>query len=565
MTPDALERLAAARPEIAGRTVDVLSPRERAELQASILASHSIRPARHRRQLAVLSGSAVAAGIAAIVLVVAPIHSPDASAAILAKATTEIDGHTRGVFAYQEVQYGPGSESLASAGWWDLQNTHYFRMEFLNSLAQPHEFGSYVQNGQVMRISINTIQRTALILPVPASSLGVPHETSVAQLKAQLRSGSLTLLGHQSVDGIDALHLKGRSQGQPLDLWIDPATYNIVRVQLVGKGGYRWVEDLKWLPPTPENLALLKVVIPPGYQRTVFPPLTLPKGRSPSKSSTPPTSRPAQPLHAVFVPTSVSSRAALQQAASMIRTRLQALGDKDTTVSTADSSIKVSGRISPADLRLVGTEGAFFVRPVLCGAPDYLPSPPGGAGPSVPLPQCQSQDALTASNLAVNTNTAQPAATILADPNFAPFPNTPGQDDKPGSTVLLPADPALASQQYSRFVLGPAQLNGSDVDTATIQELDGAGWEVDLRLKPSARPQWDAVAKQGFHQYLAYDLDGKVLSAPLIQPATTDFSSFQGQIQIAQVPATEAKGLAALLGSGPLPVRLDLQSVSRSL
>ncbi len=564
MTPDALERLAAARPGIAGRTVDVLSLQERAELQASILGSQSSRPVPHRRRLVVLTGAVVALGIiVAVVLVIAPIHSPDASAAIVAKATTEINGHTRGVFAYHEVQYNPGTEPLASAGWWDLHNTHYFRMEFLNSYAQPHEFGSYVQNGQVMRISINTDQRTALVVPVPASSLGVPREPSVAQLKAQLRSGSLILVGHQIVDGVDALHLKGRSKGQPVDLWIDPTTYNIVRVQLVGKGGFRLVEDLQWLPPTPKNLALVKVVIPPGYHRTVLPMITQPEGRGSSTSSNPPTIRPAQALRAVLVPVSASSRAVLVQAASTIRARLQSLGDNNVMVSSTDTSIKVSGRISPADVRLVAEKGTFFVRPVLCGAPDYFPLP-AGSNPSKPLPQCQAQDALTASNLAVNTMTGQPAHAMLPDSNFAPFPNTPGEDDAPNSTVLLPTNPTLGAQEYSRFVLGPAQLNNSVVDSASVRELYGPEWwEVDLRLKMSGAAQWDAVAQQNFHQYLAFDLDGEVLSAPLIQPQSTIFSSFQGQLQIAQFTGTEAKDLAAVLGSGPIPIRLNLQSLDR--
>jgi len=109
-------------------------------------------------------------------------------------------------------------------------------------------------------------------------------------------------------------------------------------------------------------------------------------------------------------------------------------------------------------------------------------------------------------------------------------------------------------------------MNGSQIATAYAQ-YDGstASWIVNVTVKPDAVAQWNATAEQSFHAFLGFDLDGQVLSAPLIQPGQTAFTSFGAQIQLsANFTGTEAKSLAAVLGSGPMPVRLNLQSLTRA-
>jgi len=134
------------------------------------------------------------------------------------------------------------------------------------------------------------------------------------------------------------------------------------------------------------------------------------------------------------------------------------------------------------------------------------------------------------------------------------------------ATVLLSGDPAAGVQQYSRFVLGPAELNSSDLATASAQyDNSASAWIVNMTVKEGSKAQWNAIAERSFHAYLGFDLDGQVLSAPLIQPGRTAFTSFGRQIQIsANFTGTEAKGLAAVLGSGPMPVRLNLQSLTHT-
>ena len=70
------------------------------------------------------------------------------------------------------------------------------------------------------------------------------------------------------------------------------------------------------------------------------------------------------------------------------------------------------------------------------------------------------------------------------------------------------------------------------------------------------------MARQNFHSYVALDLDGQqALSAPLIEPTNSSFSSFGGQMEISGTfTATTAKTIAAVLGNGPLPVPFTLET-----
>ena len=188
-----------------------------------------------------------------------------------------------------------------------------------------------------------------------------------------------------------------------------------------------------------------------------------------------------------------------------MKARLQALGDNDVGVTVTAGSIEVSGPVSEADVRLVGMRGTFYIRPVLCGAPPYSATPPGGAGPTATttMPSCAAVYQTTTTNLGVTPNANAPNGftenTVLPDPAFASYPSTPSQDDNPSKTVLLPGDPTSGVQQYARFVLGPAELNGSGIASVHVQDQAGAGsWIIDIQLTPSGSAQWDAVACQEF-------------------------------------------------------------------
>jgi preprotein translocase subunit SecD len=128
--------------------------------------------------------------------------------------------------------------------------------------------------------------------------------------------------------------------------------------------------------------------------------------------------------------------------------------------------------------------------------------------------------------------------------------------------VLLPTDPKAGAQQYARFVLGKASLDASAIASASAlfdNSIDA--WAVTYTLTPSGSRAWDQVAEANFHQYVALDLDGLVMSAPLIQPNQSSFTSFDGRGEISgNFNAVSAKALAAVLASGPLVAPLRLQT-----
>ena len=84
------------------------------------------------------------------------------------------------------------------------------------------------------------------------------------------------------------------------------------------------------------------------------------------------------------------------------------------------------------------------------------------------------------------------------------------------------------------------------------------GWIVDVTLNSVESRQWDQVAKKYFHRQLAVDLNGVIVEAPFIQPASAWFSSFHGQMQLLAVSKSDASDLAAALRSGPLAEPLSV-------
>ena len=235
----------------------------------------------------------------------------------------------------------------------------------------------------------------------------------------------------------------------------------------------------------------------------------------------------------------------------VVSARLRSLGDTAATVSVdGDTLVVQGGGPLPAPAPFFVKTGNLSLRPVLCGAP--ADTSPAAARLSNRLPPCGAQYETSESNLAVNMNTGQPGTTILPDPIFATYSSTTADDaDQPSETVLLPA---IGEQQYSRFVLGPAQVANPMVANAqatfdnTINE-----WSVDATLTPLSAVQFDRAAQADFHRYMAFDMDGAVLMAPLMQPNEDVFTSFEGKMEISgTLTRNSARQLAALLASGPL-------------
>lgn len=276
-TPDTLEQLAAARPEITRQTTVVMDAQMRSRLRDSILDSetHPLRTARsprnsRRRSMFAVAGLAVCVGLAATVLAVVPGHPQGAAATILAKAVSASVAPDVGVVVAHQVQYGPnGVAPLESTNWADPRDPHHFRTEIVGPLRS--DVGGFLKNGKAETISVNFDNRSAFITPAGPRSSSVPYAPTQTQLQNAQRAGDLRVAGHELVDGVNTVHLNGNSARAQTDLWIDPVDYHLARIEVRFSNGYRVLADVQWLPPTPANLALLDVTVPSGFTVTQLP------------------------------------------------------------------------------------------------------------------------------------------------------------------------------------------------------------------------------------------------------------------------------------------------------
>jgi hypothetical protein len=197
----------------------------------------------------------------------------------------------------------------------------------------------------------------------------------------------------------------------------------------------------------------------------------------------------------------------------------------------------------PSAQPVASPNATFSVRPVLCYAPPFAPTSGSAASPG-PLPPCAPSLTLTAANLHVTPNGYTGAISPRdTDSQFAAYSSTSPKYDKPSETVLLPG----STSSQTRYVLGPAGLTGSAIRSASAQRVAGQ-WVVNINLNGHGAAQWDNLSREQFHAFIGIDLDGKVISAAIIQPTQASFSSFDGQMQIAGgLNRHQAEALAARL------------------
>ncbi|HWF14830.1 MAG TPA: protein translocase subunit SecD [Acidimicrobiales bacterium] len=261
----------------------------------------------------------------------------------------------------------------------------------------------------------------------------------------------------------------------------------------------------------------------------------------------------------------------LNETVDILNLRVNGLGVSGAEVQTTGTnqiSVSIPGVTDAQQvLNQIGQTARMYFRPVLCFAyPQQAPKGtkakalPTGVGA---VPACQTQADLTASNLNVqaspNTAAGYTSNNVPPDPQYVSQPST--GTDKPNyanSTVLLPGIGAACFNAGYRCVLGPSEMTGRSIGSASAQQNQTGAWVVNYTLAGSANSAlWDKVAQENFHQLLGIELDGKVYSAPIIQPTQSGFTSFQGQGEISgNLTQSDANNLAQAMNFGALPVIL---------
>ena len=249
-------------------------------------------------------------------------------------------------------------------------------------------------------------------------------------------------------------------------------------------------------------------------------------------------------------PPSITQLAADQR---VMTARLHAVGFPNATVSVSHRTLIVvngpKGLTNPTSWLTSSPE--LLVRPVVCYAGSQ-----SGPFSRAALPSRCSQTQYDSHPV---SGFSWP--TLKPDPTFAAFATTtPAQDAKsPHASALLPVLNETASGA-PRYLVGPTLLTlSSKVASAKIEHMPlSGGWIVDITLKSGEARQWDQVANEYFHRQLAVDLNGVIVEAPFIQPASSSFSSFEDQMDLLAVTKSNASDLAAALTSGPLAEPLSV-------
>jgi preprotein translocase subunit SecD len=275
------------------------------------------------------------------------------------------------------------------------------------------------------------------------------------------------------------------------------------------------------------------------------------------------------------------SAAQLSVSETIIRERVQGIGVSGATVQIQGSQIivQVPGvKNARALLKIISSTAQLLFRPVECGAPAYVKPANKKPVSALNIPFCTPANQLTLRNPSYqvtpepSTAAGYVASNIGPDAKFLNVPSITSDQDAlpqvPSKSVVESAfDPS--SSQYARYVLFPAVMRGNEVANASATQDQLGNWVVDCNLTSTGSKQWDAATKQYFHEYMAIELDGQVISAPIIQPTQSVWTSFNGSVEVSgSLSQSQANLLAADLTYGSLPVPLQVltsESVSPTL
>ena len=262
--------------------------------------------------------------------------------------------------------------------------------------------------------------------------------------------------------------------------------------------------------------------------------------------------------------------AALDVAINIIRSRVDSIGVAEPEIIRQGDTVVVN--LPGVDdqqraLDIIGRQGRVLLRPVLqAGTLDT------SATTTVP------------GQTTVPTDTTLPGAATgpgnarLRGAATTTVPATP-KTTAPGIQVSEdPNDPSvnavLTDGKGGAFLVGPAGADGLVFTNDAAAEINNGNWVVNVGLQdgPAGADLWNALTTKCFNRdavcptgQIAIVLDGKVISAPVVQEAI--FSG--GTVQISgDFTEGEARDLAKILEFGAVPVKFavaTIQTVSPTL
>ena len=261
----------------------------------------------------------------------------------------------------------------------------------------------------------------------------------------------------------------------------------------------------------------------------------------------------------------------LEKAVEIIERRVNSLGVAEPEITRQGDNVVVN--LPGVDdqqraLDIIGRQGEVLLRPVLqvgttntdattttvggateTTTPDTVdpaqPTGPGDARRSVPSTTVDE----TTTTVSDASTTTVPQIAVSNDPN------------DPTANAVLEGDAGAV------FLVGPAGASGQVFNNDASADITTGNWVVTVGLRDGALGEdlWNALTTKCFNRepscptgQIAIVLDGKVISAPVVQEAV--FTG--GNVQITgDFTEAEARDLAKILEFGAVPVRFDVATV----
>lgn len=220
----------------------------------------------------------------------------------------------------------------------------------------------------------------------------------------------------------------------------------------------------------------------------------------------------------------------LEKARQMVESRLRAVGYTDVpTLSGSTVSVTLAGT-SGESVRDVFRAPHLGIRPVIAAVQPGAASPSTGAGtpptpegaaptaaPAPQLPMAPAQASATDTDAVVAAR-AERQSTDPAVQQLAVRTLDCGQPD-PLAGHDDPALPLVTCSQDGTeiFLLAPTRIDGAEISSATSQLGAQSRYEVTLEFTSGGADAWATLTQESFDQRLAFVLDTKVVSAPMVR------------------------------------------------
>ncbi|MBT2441430.1 protein translocase subunit SecD [Streptomyces sp. ISL-36] len=301
----------------------------------------------------------------------------------------------------------------------------------------------------------------------------------------------------------------------------------------------------------------------------------------------------------------------MNTAVGIIERRVNGLGVSEAEVQTQGREniiVNIPKGVDEKQAReQVGTTAQLYFRPVLTYAPSEQPAPtasssaspkPSASGATVdkgkdeksatPSASASTRGRAVSEALKAPSPTATPSGSASDKPKTSespkatqtPDPSTSALEKKFATLNCLdpkqraaagegvkPTDPTVACGknavgQWEKYLLGPAEVDGKDVDDASgVFDQQRGMWIVNMEFTSSGSKKFQQITSKLSQQQepqnqFAIVLDGEVVSAPSVRTTLSANAEISGSFN-----QKSAQDLGNILSYGALPLTFDTQSV----